>query len=84
MAFLGKRSGFNSLRDVIFFSVGLFIDLYHIFTTPPADLSIVVLLFGAGLAGAPSVIRSNERIDDAREEIEDAKPKHRRRTDDEE
>jgi hypothetical protein len=81
MAFLGRKSGFNSIRDVILFSLGLFIDLYHLFTTAPGDLNLVVLLFGAGLAGAPSVFRSDERYDDTREELEDAKPNRRRSTD---
>lgn len=80
MRLLGKKSGFKSVRDIILFSTGLFIDLYHIFTTPPDKLSVVLLLFGAGLAGSPSVLRYDERYED-QEELEDVQPKHRRRTD---
>jgi hypothetical protein len=82
VTFLGKRSGFKSLRDFLLFSTGLFIDLYHLFTTAPADLSVGVLIFGAALAGSPSVLRSDERYEDREDyEIEPSRKRKRRATD---
>ena len=61
MQLLGGKSGFKTTRDLILFAVGLGICIFHIVTTSPADLSIPLLLFGGGLAGAPSVLKSDEK-----------------------
>lgn len=63
MPFVGGKSGFRTARDLILFVTGLGICIYHIVTTPPSDLSIPLLLFGGGLAGAPSVLKQDEKRD---------------------
>lgn len=63
MRFLGGRSGFRTARDLILFVTGLGICIYHILTTPPADLSITLLLFGGGLAGVPVAFKQDEKRD---------------------
>lgn len=65
MQFLGAQSGFKTARDLILFAVGLGICIFHVVTTNPADLSVPLLLFGAGLAGAPSVLKSDEKREKA-------------------
>lgn len=82
MPFLGKNSGFRTTRDVILFGTGLFIDIYHILTTAPEQLSVKLLLFGAGLAGSPTVFRSDERYDDEEQDDPDKHKKRRRANDD--
>lgn len=64
MSFLGRNSGFRTARDLILCVVGLFICLFHVVTTDSADLSIPLLMFGGGLAGAPYVIRNDEKKGD--------------------
>lgn len=61
MKLLGAKSGFKTGRDLILFVAGLGFCGFHILTTPPADLSIPLLMFGGGLAGAPYVIRNDEK-----------------------
>lgn len=61
MPILGGKSGFKTARDLILFTVGLGICIYHITTTIPAELSVPLLIFGAGLAGAPSVLKQDEK-----------------------
>lgn len=61
MGVLGGRSGFKTARDLILFLVGLGICVFHVITTPPSDLSVPLLLFGGGMAGAPSVLKFDER-----------------------
>lgn len=61
MPFLGGRSGFKTVRDLILFLTGLGICIFHVVTTAPADLSVPLLLFGGGLAGAPSVLKYDEK-----------------------
>lgn len=61
MRILGGKSGFKTVRDLILFVVGLGICLFHIATTPPSELSVPLLLFGGGLAGAPSVLKQDEK-----------------------
>lgn len=61
MAFFGRRSGFKNARDLILFVAGLSICIFHIVTTPPAHLSWQLLIFGAGLAGVPTVLRQDEK-----------------------
>lgn len=61
MALIGGKSGFKTARDLMLFVTGLGVCLFHIVTTEPPDLSIPLLLFGGGLAGAPSVLRSDEK-----------------------
>lgn len=61
MRLIGGRSGFKTARDLILFIVGLGICLFHVLTTPPAELSVPLLLFGGGLAGAPSVLQRDEK-----------------------
>lgn len=61
MRILGGRSGFKNARDLILFITGLGICIFHILTTPPADLSVPLLLFGGGLAGVPAIIRQDEK-----------------------
>lgn len=63
MGLLGTKSGFKNLRDFILFLAGLGIDFYHIFTTPANDLNVTLLIFGASLAGLPSIIRQDEKKD---------------------
>lgn len=63
MRFIGGRSGFRTARDLILFVTGLGICIYHILTTPSTGLSVPLLLFGAGLAGAPSVLKQDEKRD---------------------
>lgn len=61
MPFLGGKSGFKTVRDLMLFLTGLGICIFHVLTTPPADLSVPLLLFGGGLAGAPSVLKYDEK-----------------------
>lgn len=61
MGLLGGKSGFKNARDLILFAAGLAIDFYHIFTTPSDKLNVTLLIFGASLAGLPSVIRQDEK-----------------------
>lgn len=58
---IGGRSGFRTGRDLALFLVGLFVVAFHLLTTSVADLRLEVLLFGAGLMGAPYVINRDER-----------------------
>jgi F0F1-type ATP synthase assembly protein I len=60
---LGGKSGFKTARDLILFSVGLGICVFHVVTTSPAELSVPLLLFGGGLAGAPSILNKDESKD---------------------
>lgn len=61
MGIIGGKSGFKTVRDLVLFVTGLGVCLFHIVTTEPPDLSIPLLIFGGGLAGAPSVLRSDEK-----------------------
>lgn len=61
MQILGGKSGFKTARDLILFAVGLGICIFHIVTTDPSHLSVPLLLFGGGLAGAPSVLKQDEK-----------------------
>lgn len=61
MRVIGGKSGFKSVRDLLFFFAGLTICFYHFFSTPPGDLSVPVLLFGGGLAGCPAFLRQDEK-----------------------
>lgn len=61
MRFLGAKSGFKTARDLILFITGLGLCVFHVVTTPATDLSIPLLLFGGGLAGAPSVLKHDEK-----------------------
>lgn len=61
MRILGNKSGFRTVRDLILFVAGLGICIFHIATTDPAHLSWQLLLFGAGLAGSPTVMRQDEK-----------------------
>lgn len=61
MRLIGGRSGFKTARDLVLFITGLGICIYHILTTPPADLNVTLLLFGAGLAGLPTAFRQDEK-----------------------
>jgi hypothetical protein len=58
---LGGASGFKTTRDLALFVVGLGVCVFHIFTTPPADLSIPLLMFGGGLAGGPAILKNDEK-----------------------
>lgn len=60
MGLVGGKSGFSSARDYALFAIGAFIDLFHLITTPPADLAIEILVLGAGLMGAPYVLKKDE------------------------
>lgn len=57
----GGTSGFKTIRDLMLFGVGAFVDVYHILTTDPAHYALDILLFGAGLMGAPYVLKSDEK-----------------------
>lgn len=61
MRILGGSSGFKTARDLILFITGLAICIFHVVSTEPVDLSIPLLMFGGGLAGAPYVIRNDEK-----------------------
>lgn len=63
MRLIGGNSGFKTLRDLILCFVGLAICIFHVITIAPnfANLSIPLLMFGGGLAGAPYVIRHDEK-----------------------
>lgn len=61
MAFLGKQSGFKTARDLLLFATGLGICVFHVVTTEPTDLSVPLLLFGGGMAGAPGIIKNDEK-----------------------
>lgn len=63
MRFIGGQSGFKTVRDLILFIAGLGIDFFHILTTPADKLNVTLLIFGASLAGLPSVIRQDEKKD---------------------
>jgi hypothetical protein len=64
VSILGRNSGFKTARDLILFVIGLAICIFHVVTTKPVDLSIPLLMFGGGLAGAPYIIRNDERRGD--------------------
>lgn len=63
MRILGNKSGFKTARDVILFTTGLSIDVFHVITVAPSydKLSLPLLLFGGGMAGAPSVLKQDEK-----------------------
>lgn len=61
MGFTGGKSGFKTVRDLMLFLTGLGIVIFHVVTTDPSALSLPLLLFGGGLAGAPSVLRNDEK-----------------------
>jgi hypothetical protein len=61
VGFLGGKSGFRTARDLILFTVGLGICVFHIVTTPPAELSVPLLLFGGGMAGVPVAFKQDEK-----------------------
>lgn len=61
MAILGKNSGFKTFRDLMLFMTGLGICIFHVLTVDAPDLSLPLLLFGGGLAGAPSVLKLDEK-----------------------
>lgn len=61
MRIFGGKSGFRNARDLILFFTGLGICIYHIIVTPPDDLSVPLLLFGAGLAGVPTFLWKDEK-----------------------
>lgn len=63
MPLIGGNSGFRTARDLILFVVGMTICLFHFFTTPSEDLSLPILLFGGGIAGAPTVLKFDEKKD---------------------
>lgn len=65
MRVVGGSTGFKTIRDLMLFVIGLGICVFHIVTNPSADLSIPLLLFGAGLAGAPSVLKNDEKKGDS-------------------
>lgn len=60
MGIVGGRSGFTSARDLLLFGIGAFIDLYHLLVSGSGELAIEVLILGAGLMGAPYVLRRDE------------------------
>lgn len=64
MGILGGKSGFKTVRDLVLFVAGLGVCFYHIATTPADKLNIGLLIFGASLAGLPSVIRADEKNGD--------------------
>lgn len=68
MRVLGGKSGFKTARDLILFMTGILIVIFHVVTTDPSDLSVPLLLFGGGLAGAPSVLKQDEKKGDTRDE----------------
>ncbi len=61
MRLIGGSSGFRTARDLILFIVGLGLCVFHVATTPASDLSVPLLIFGGGLAGAPSVLKFDEK-----------------------
>lgn len=61
MGIIGGKSGFRTARDLALFVTGLGLCVFHVVTTPPPDLSIPLLLFGGGLAGAPSILKHDEK-----------------------
>ncbi len=61
MGLIGGKSGFRTARDLALFVTGLGMCVFHVVTTNPADLSLPLLLFGGGLAGAPSVLKHDEK-----------------------
>lgn len=61
MRLIGGKSGFKTARDLILFMTGILIVVYHVVSTAPADLSVPLLLFGGGMAGAPSVLKQDEK-----------------------
>lgn len=72
MPLLGSKSGFKTARDLILFVVGLSICIFHVVSTDAKDLSIPLLMFGGGLAGAPYVIRNDEKRGDRERETNGA------------
>lgn len=68
MPFLGRNSGFKTARDLILFVVGLAICIFHVVSTEAKELSLPLLMFGGGLAGAPYVIRNDEKRGDRERE----------------
>lgn len=61
MRLVGGDSGFKTIRDLGLCVTGLFICIYHVVTTPPADLSLPLLMFGGGLAGATGILKLDEK-----------------------
>lgn len=61
MRLTGGTTGFKTIRDLLLFGVGAFIDIFHIVRTKPSEYALEILMFGAGLMGAPYVLKSDEK-----------------------
>lgn len=58
---LGGKTGFKTGRDLLLFLIGTCILVWHLINTPAADLSIPLLIFCAGMMGAPYIIGRDEK-----------------------
>jgi hypothetical protein len=60
---LGQKWGSKSYRDFILFAAGIIIMVVYIIKSDVDSISLPILIFGAGLAGAPAVLRTDEKTD---------------------
>lgn len=58
---LGAKSGFKTSRDLALFLIGTGILVWHLANTPAAKVSIPLLIFCAGMMGAPYIIGRDEQ-----------------------
>jgi hypothetical protein len=58
--FVGGKSGFKSARDLMLFFLGAGILVFHLATVPAKQYNVTILLFSAGLMGAPYVLGKDE------------------------
>ncbi len=58
---VGGVSGFKTFRDLGLFAVGAFIAVFHVASTPAAELQPTVLVISGGLMGAPLVLDRDEK-----------------------
>lgn len=59
--FLGGKSGFKTARDFMLFIIGAGVLVFHLITVPAEHYNVTLLLFSAGLMGAPYILGKDEK-----------------------
>jgi hypothetical protein len=59
--FIGGKSGFKTVRDLLLFWIGAGVLVFHLITVPAKEYNVAILLFSAGLMGAPYIIGKDEK-----------------------
>lgn len=62
--FLGGKSGFKTARDFMLFIIGAGVLVFHLITIPAEHYNVTLLLFSAGLMGAPYILGKDEKGED--------------------